>query len=154
MKIRTGGLLVVGVLLIVLYFLNHKDIELSPATSFHMHRISATGGELQEVIRLNNPNLLSSTIKSLHEKIYLNGALLGILDNELSQGIPGLKESEFPVSIRYSNSDIQKILGTDSIPAGKLEVTIEGDIQFQNLFTSGKITIHQSAPLTTENNEK
>ena len=154
MNKRTGGLIVVGIILVVLYFFNRKDIELSPATAFHIHRISATGGELQEVIHLSNPNLLSSTIKTIHEKIYLNGILLGILDNELSQGIPGLKDTEFPVSIRFSNADYQRAVGTDSLGVHNVAVTIEGEIQFQNLFKSGKIEIHQSAPVTNDTDEK
>jgi LEA14-like dessication related protein len=154
MNFRKAGLVIVGVLLVVLYIFNRKDVELRPLDSIHMHSISASGGDLQVVIHLNNPNLLSSTIKTIHEKFYLNGILLGILDNELNQGIPGLKETEFPVNIRFSNTDYQKALALDSLHADKPVITVEGDIQFQNLFTSGKINVHQSAPVTTETNEK
>jgi LEA14-like dessication related protein len=150
MKFRKVGLVLVGVLLIALYFLNRSDVELNPQLSLQMHSISTSGGEIQAVIRLKNPNLLSSTIKTIHEKFYLNGVLLGIIDNELNQGIPGLKETEFPTSIRFRTSDYQNALALDSTHTGPIILTVNGDIQFQNLFKSGKIMVHQSAPVTNE----
>jgi len=147
---RTGGLIVVGILLVALYFFNRRDIEVVSMKPFVMHRISTAGGELQGVIVLNNPNLLSSTIKSLHEKFYLNGILLGILDNDISQGIPGLKETEFPVSIRFSNSDYQKGLEADAQHNPDTIIMVTGDIEFQNLFKSGKTLVQQSAVITHE----
>ena len=154
MNFRKAGLIIVGVLLVALYFLNRKDVELCPQQPVQIQAISASGGEMQAVIRLKNPNLLSSTIKTIHEKFYINGVLLGILDNELNQGIPGLKETEFPANIRFSNSDYQRALALDSTHTTPQVITIEGDIQFQNLFTSGKILVNQSAPVAVQANEK
>ena len=150
MNIRKLGFVVIGVILIVLYFLNKKDVELNPQLTLQMHNLSTSGGELQAIIRLNNPNLLSSTIKSIHEKFYLNGVAIGIVDNELNQGIPGLKETAFPTSIRFRSSDYQQALTVDSAHTGKAVITVDGEILFQNLFTSGKINVHQSAPVTNE----
>jgi LEA14-like dessication related protein len=147
---RTGGLVVVGVLLAVLYVLNRKDVEVVSMKPFAVRPISASGGELSGVIVLNNPNLLSSTIKTVHEKFYLNGILLGILDNEISQGIPGMKETEFPVSIRFSNSDYQKGLDADAEHHSDTIVMVSGDIEFQNLFKSGKAEVKQSAVIKHE----
>ena len=139
-----------GVLLVALYFLNRKDIELNPQLPLQVHTISASGGELQAVIKLNNPNLLSSTIKTIHERFTLNGMVLGIIDNELNQGIPGLKETEFPTSIRFSSIDYQKALSLDSLHSDHPVLTVDGEIEYQNLFKSGKIMVHQSAPVTNE----
>ncbi len=150
MNFRKLGFVIIGVILVVLYFLNKKDVELNPQLTLQLHNLSTSGGELQAIIRLNNPNLLSSTIKSIHEKFYLNGVVIGIVDNELNQGIPGLKETAFPTSIRFRNSDYQQALTLDSAHTGKAVITVDGEILFQNLFTSGKINVHQSAPVTNE----
>lgn len=150
MNLRKGGLIIVGVLLVALYFLNKKDIEVVSMQPFKMHRISASGGELNGVIVLNNPNLLSSTIKNIHEKFYLNGILLGVLENDINQGIPGLKRTEFPVSIRFGFADYQK--GIDANVNHKVDsiIMVEGDIEFQNLFKSGKAEVKQQAVITNE----
>ena len=150
MNRRYIGLIVVGVIVVVLYFLNRKDVEVVSMQPFKMHSISASGGELQGVILLKNPNLLSSTIKSIHEKFYLNGILLGILENDISQGIPGLKESEFPISIRFSNTDYQKALSIDTTHHSDSVIMVTGDIEFQNLFNSNKAEVKQSAVITHE----
>ena len=147
MNFRKAGLIIVGVILVALYFLNRNDVILEQQQFLQVRRISASGGEISSVIRLKNPNLLSSTIKIIHEKFYLNGILLGIIDNELNQGIPGLKVTEFPASIRFNSFDYQNALNRDSLNASHAVVMVEGEIQFQNLFISGKITIHQSAPI-------
>ena len=150
MNRRTGGLIIVGVLLVALYFFNRKDVEVITMKPFHLHTISATGGELQSTIVLKNPNLLSSTIKTIHEKFYLNGVLLGIIENDLNQGIPGLKETEFPVSIRFMNVDYQK--GLDAITTHNPDTIIKvtGQIEFQNLFKSGKAEVEQQNTITHE----
>ena len=154
MNFRKAGLIIIPVILVVLYFLNNKEVELNPAVSLQMHSISTSGGEIKAVIRLNNPNLLSSTIKSIHEKFMLNGMVIGIIDNELNQGIPGLKETEFPTSIRFSNEDYQKAIALDSAHANHVVMVIDGEIQYQNLFKPGKIAVHQSAPVTNDTIQK
>ena len=151
---RKAGLIIIGVILIALYFFNRKDVELSPELPLRMHSLSASGGELQAVIRLKNPNLLSSTIKTIHEKFYLNGVLLGIIDNQIDQGIPGLKETEFPTSIRFRDADFQNAVALDSLHTNPVVLTVDGEILFQNLFTSGKIIVHQSAPVINDTIQK
>ena len=150
MNLRTGGLLIVGILLIALYFLNKKDVEVLSMKPFKVRSISTKGGELQGVLVLNNPNLLSSTIKGVHEKFYLNGILLGILENDLNQGIPGLKETEFPISIRFSNADYQKGLDVDANHNLDTIITVTGEVEYQNLFKSGSAKVEQSAVITHE----
>ena len=150
MNFRKAGLVVVGVILVVLYFLNRHDLELEPQQFLAIRPISATGADMPTVIRLKNSNLLSSTIKTIHEKFYLNGVLLGILDNELNQGIPGLQTTEFPAKIRVSQQDFLHALGPDSLNPGHADIRVEGEIVFQNLFTSGKIDIHQTGKITNE----
>ena len=147
-------MIIFGLLLVGLYIFNRKDLELRPQKPVHVHLLGSNGGEIQAVITLNNPNLLSSTIKTIHEKFSCNGVLLGIMDNEINQGIPGLKETEFPVSVRFSLADYQKALALDSLHAGNPVITLSGYIQFQNLFSSGKIEVHQTTTVTTANNEK
>lgn len=148
MKIRKAGLVVVGILLIVLFIFNRKDVELSRQDEFILHPISASGGELQSVIHLNNPNLLSSTIKTIHEDFYLNGILLGTLDNQLNQGIPGRKETEFPVNIRFINEDYRKAISGDSLNAARAVVTVTGKIVFDNLMSGGHIEVHQQGSIS------
>lgn len=150
MNRKTGGFIIVGILLVALYFLNRKDVEVVAMKPFKLHIISASGGELQGVIVLKNPNLLSSTIKSIHEKFYLNGISLGIIENDINQGIPGLKETEFPVSVRFMNVDYQKGLDADTNHNLDTIITVTGEIEFQNLFKSGKAEVQQQNIITHE----
>ena len=154
MNFRKAGMVIFGLLLVGLYIFNRKELELRPQQPVQIHTIGTNGGEIQAVITLNNPNLLSSTVKTIHEKFSCNGVLLGIMDNEINQGIPGLKETEFPVSVRFGLADYQKALALDSMHAGKPTITLSGDIQFQNLFSSGKIEVHQTTTVTPASNEK
>ena len=152
MNFRKAGLIIFGLLLVSLYIFNRKEIELKPQKPVHIYALGSSGGEIQAIITIKNPNLLSSTIKTIHEKFSINGVLLGIMDNEINQGIPGLKETEFPVSIRFSLTDYKMALALDSLHANNPVITISGDIQYQNLFNSGKIEVHQTTTVTQPSN--
>ncbi len=58
-------------------------------------------------------------VKSIHEEFRINGKVLGILDQEINQGIPGRKESSFPVSIRFGEDEFNRAIGGDSANTNK-----------------------------------
>jgi len=68
---------------------------------------------------------------------------MGILDQEINQGIPGRKESAFPVSIRFTREDYNRAAGNDTIDLTKINIEVEGEIVFTNVFSGGKILVHQ-----------
>ncbi len=144
MNLRKAGLVITIVLVAALFLLNRKDVTFARQDNFEVQSISATGAEFKSVIHLHNPNLLSSTIKSIDEKFSINGIQIAQLNIELSQGIPGLKETAFPVSVRFIKEDYYKAIRADSIMPENAEVLMEGEINFENLTGAGKIKIHQT----------
>ena len=132
------------VLVAVLFAFNRKDVELVKQDKFELLPISATGDEYKSFIHLNNPNLLSSTIKTIHEKYSVNGITIAVFNMELNQGIPGLKETGFPVSVRFTKDDYSNAVHADSTMHEKVDVVIEGEIAFENLFSKGTIKVHQT----------
>ena len=154
MNSKRVGFIIFIILLVALYFLNRKDVTLEAQNSFELQTISPNGVELKSVIHLNNPNLLSSTIKNIHEKFYINGTLVGIIDNEINQGIPGRKVTDFPVDSRFSKDDLNKIVPSDSTTASSnersIKVSADGEITFQNLVGGGDIKIHTVAMTTAK----
>ena len=143
MNIRRVGILLVLAIVVVLFFLNRNDVILSKQNNFELHAISAAGDEFKSVIHLHNPNLLSSTIKTIDEKFSINGIQIGEFNMELNQGIPGLKETEFPISIRFNKNDYSKAVHADSTLNERTEVLVEGEITFENLSGKGSIKIHR-----------
>jgi len=144
MKIRSLSYIIILLLFVALYFLNRKQVELVAEDNINLNRIGSSGYELRANIRLKNPNLLSSTIKSFHENIFVNGIEVGILDNELNQGIPGLKETAFPISVRFSKDEFAGAISADSTKPAS--VHIKGEIVFQNLFGGGTIKVDTVVP--------
>ncbi len=139
MKTRRWPLIFVLAVAAALFFLNRRQVTLSAQDSVELKRISGSGYELSSVLRLYNPNLLSSTIKSIHEKFVINGTPVGELNMELDQGIPGLRESQLPVSARFSREEAQEAFGDSA--AGSFALTITGEIVFQNLAGGGTIAV-------------
>lgn len=144
MNFRRAGVLMAIALGIVLFFLNRKDVTLVKQDSFELHAISATGDQYSSIIHLKNPNLLSSTIKTIHEKYSINGVTIAVFTMEINQGIPGLKETEFPINVRFSKEDYANAVHTDSIILSDIQVLIDGEITFENLASKGEIKIHQT----------
>ncbi len=144
MKIKRVGLVMAVVLGVVLFFLNRSDVTLTKQDTFSVTPIGNTGYQLKSVLHLHNPNLLSSTIKTISEKFYIEGREVAILNTEISQGIPGLKETTFPVTVRFSKADLLRIFLNDSLLTNfKAEINIIGEITFENLMSSGKIPVNQ-----------
>ncbi len=144
MNFRKIGLGIMLVLLVGLYFLNRTDLKLSGQSAFTATPIGTAGYELNSVITVQNPNLLSSTIKEISEKFYLEGREVAVLKIELERGIPGLKETAFPVSVRFSKSDLAKFAGNDTTRRIlNAEVLVTGQISFQNLMSSGTTIVNQ-----------
>jgi len=145
MNFRKSGLVIAGLLLVALLLLNRKDVQLLSQTEFVATKITASGYELKSVLHLKNPNLLSSTINSINEKLYINDLYVGEFSNEIQEGIPGLKETAFPLNIRFTTDDIKSIFSNDStllnIP---FRITVKGEITFSNLSGGGKISVNQT----------
>ncbi len=145
MNFRKSGLVIAGLLLVALLLLNRKDLQLLSQTDFAATKITSSGYELKSILHLKNPNLLSSTVNSINEKFYLNDLYIGEFNNEIQQGIPGLKETSFPLNIRFTTGDISSIFSNDStllnIPC---RISVSGEITFSNLSGGGKITVNQT----------
>ncbi|MBK7147759.1 MAG: LEA type 2 family protein [Bacteroidetes bacterium] len=142
MKKRIGGVLFLAVLFLGIVLLNRKDVQLQSQHSSQLRRLSASGYELVTVAEFNNPNLLSSTLTSVHEKFYINGKSVGILHMEPEQGIPGRKVTSFPVSLRIPASDLEAVLVDSRVQTVLLE--IEGEIAFRNFTGGGKMNVQIS----------
>jgi LEA14-like dessication related protein len=138
MKIRRVGLVITLVLLLALIFLNREQVELVKQSDFTWAKISTSGYQVSSVMHLNNPNLLSSTIKKINEKLFINGQQVGELDNEIAQGIPGRKLSSFPIAIRFSKDDVSTLYADE-----KIEIVMKGEIVYENLFGGGTVLINQ-----------
>jgi LEA14-like dessication related protein len=122
---------------------NRKDVMLSANGNFKLVKISDAGYELQSVIHLQNPNWLSSTIKTVHENFYINNKSVGEINMELNQGIPARKETSFPLGIRFTTTDLQKVFFPDSVIPPFVLITATGEILFQNLSGGGKINVNE-----------
>jgi LEA14-like dessication related protein len=138
MKIKRVGLVITLVLLLLLIFLNREELRLMKQTDFTWQKISNSGYQVSSVMHLYNPNLLSSTIKKINERLFINGQQVGELDNQIEQGIPGRKETSFPVAIRFSKEDIAGLNTRE-----KIEIMTRGEIVFENLFGGGTILINR-----------
>ena len=150
MNFRKAGLVITIVLVAAIFLLNRKDVTLAKQDNFELNAVSTTGAEFKSVIHLHNPNLLSSTIKIIDEKFSINGIQIAQLSIDMSQGIPGLKETAFPVSVRFSKEDYYNAVRTDSTMSENAEVLIEGEINFENLTGNGTIKIHQTETIAVK----
>jgi LEA14-like dessication related protein len=143
MNKRITGVLIVLVLLGVVFLLNRKDVNLVKQDNAELQPLSTSGSELKSVIHFYNPNFLSVTINRIHERFFVNGTQIGELDVLINQGIAGRKESEFPVSIRFSKDDYNGIIAGDSLTKHPV-VIVEGEITSQNFTNEKKIAVHQA----------
>lgn len=149
MNFRRSGILIALILLVVLYFLNNKAIVLTKQDEFQIHRISEDGYELKSILHFDNPNLLSSTVKSIREEYRINGTLVGILDMGLEQGIPGRKETEFPIGLRFTDKDLLRIMALDST-ATEVQVKVTGEVVFSNFIGGGSVKVDETHPVLLE----
>jgi LEA14-like dessication related protein len=149
MNLKRWGLIIVLVLMGLLFLFNRKDLVLTSQNNFAAVPIGQTGYELNSVIHVNNPNLLSSTVKTISEKFYLNGKSIAILNLEINQGIPGMKETSFPITVRFNKDDLYQIFPADTgVMNISAQITVTGEISFENMMSSGKIQIDQKDSLT------
>lgn len=151
MNFRRGGLIIAVVLLGVILFFNREPVKLVKQDTFLLKKISATGYELQSVIKLKNSNLLSSTVMNIDEKFYLNDELISIVHIELNQGIPGRgKETEFPIMVRFNNDDLRGLSLVDTNAAEQpLVVRVEGEIEYKNFMGGGKTIVDTQDTIKT-----
>lgn len=144
MKFKRVGILIAVVLAVIIYLFNRADVELTKQDTFSVASIGGTGFLLKSELHLNNPNLLSSTIKTITEKYFIAGREVARMNMEINQGIPGRKETSFPISVRFSKADIQAIFPDDTLLTDvKAEVTVTGEITFQNVVGGGTIKVNQ-----------
>ncbi|MBL0308296.1 MAG: hypothetical protein IPP77_00915 [Bacteroidetes bacterium] len=146
MKIKRIGILIALALLVVLYFLNRADIVLVRQDKFEIYQLSAEGYELKSLIHLDNPNLLSSTVETIRQEFRVDGVVIGIFEMELNQGIPGRKETVFPVSIRFGNDAISSSSPDSS--TRNVEVEVKSKIAFHNFIGGGTIQADQNYSVT------
>lgn len=135
MNFRYAGIGIALLGFALLFLFNRSKVELLNQGTFVCQKISATGYELQSVLKFNNPNLLSATILSVHETYSINNKEIAILHHDLQQGIPGRKESSIPVAVRFSTDDVIVEPGT------KCLLTINGIIQYKSMFGEGEIPV-------------
>ena len=144
MNFKGAGIIIAVALAVGIYFLNRENITLNKQDTFSVSSIGGSGYLLKSVLHLNNPNLLSSTIKTISEKYFIEGREVALMNMEINQGIPGRKETSFPVNVRFSKADLQSIFPNDTLTSYiKAEVTVTGEITFQNVVGSGTITVNQ-----------
>jgi hypothetical protein len=130
MKNKKAAIAIFVIPLVLIILLDNKSVTLTAEKDIK-----------QSTLVLNNPNLLSSTIKSIHEKFYVNGVSVGIVDNELNQGIPGRKDSEFPLNIRFPRAALNFVPPADSM----VTIKTEGEVDYTNLVGKGQIIIGSKA---------
>lgn len=135
------GLIGFIVIFAAAWYFNRKGPELRAQDEIQLKPIGSTGIELNSTIHLYNPNLLSVTIGRVHERFYIKGKLMGELDAQLSQGIPGLKETEFPVNIRFEKELLDKAMARDS-GSNTIQVAIDGEITYEHFVSSGILKVH------------
>jgi LEA14-like dessication related protein len=133
------GIALAAILLAALFLFNRKEVQLLPQNELVLTAISNTGYSLKSKMVFYNPNLLSSTVLSISEEIFVNNKRVGIIENNIEQGIPGRKESVFPVEVRFDKSDIDTtMLQTDS-----LVIATKGIVLYKNMSGSDTIFISQ-----------
>jgi LEA14-like dessication related protein len=142
MNYRKAGPILAIALLGVLYLLNRSEVKVAAQDTFLLKKITASGYELQSVIKLQNDNLLSSTIVNIDEKYYINEELISIMHLEFNQGIPGRKTTEFPLMVRFDGTDLNNFpLNDTTVGTKTLVVRVEGEIEYKNFIGGGKTKV-------------
>ncbi len=142
MNYRKAGPILAIALLGILYLFNRSEVKVAAQDTFLLKKITASGYELQSVIKLQNDNLLSSTIVNIDEKYYVNDELVSIMHLEFNQGIPGRKTTEFPLMVRFDGTDLNNFPLNDTTAGTKtLIVRVEGEIEYKNFIGGGKTTV-------------
>ncbi len=135
MNFRKAGLYIAILIGIVLVMLNRQPVQLTKQDKFICSRISSSGYEIKWVMHLRNANLLSSTIQQVKQRLSLEGKELANLQLDLNQGIPGRKETVFPVSVRFEADSNFSINGK--------QVLLKGEITYSNLTGGGTIRVNE-----------
>jgi len=144
MNLRKVGLIAVGLIVVALFLLNRKPVELVKQDAFTATPIANTGYILQSAIHLYNPNLLSATIKTISEKYFIEGREVSIMSMEVNQGIPGMKETTFPTNVRFGVAELDDIFINDCISKSKkVELNVIGEITYESMMSSGKVSVNQ-----------
>lgn len=145
---RITGILIVVLLGLGLAMLNRHPLQLQGQHHFVLHRISASGYEIQSTITIYNPNFLSSTIHSLREEFRLNGQLVSVIKQQLTQGIPGRKETSFPISVRLDEETFTRAAAADSTFNGSLmNLNVSGEITYTNFTGGGSMVVNFDQPI-------
>jgi LEA14-like dessication related protein len=150
MNSKNVGILIFVILLALVVVFNRGDVTLVSQSDFKLRPISSNGFMLESEIHLNNPNILSCTVKSIHEEFRINGKVIGILDQEINQGIPGRKESSFPVNIRFGKDEYKRPISGDSANSNKANISVEGEIVFSKVIGGGKIVVNENRLLSMD----
>lgn len=149
MNYRKAGPILAVALLGVLYLFNRNEVKVAAQDTFLLKQITKTGYELQSVIKLQNDNLLSSTIVNIDEKFYVNEELVSIMHLEFNQGIPGRKTTEFPLMVRFDGENLKNFPLNDTTAGPKtLIVRVEGEVEYKNFIGGGKTQVERQDTIT------
>ncbi len=140
MNKRYLGLAFIIILFLALVLLNRRDVKLQ-IESPEIVPLGNSGYELRIQHTFENPNLLSSTIVSIDEEIFVNGIAAGQINLQPEQGIPGLKNTTLPVMLRFSKDKVDlSMCGNGQ----KVLLDLSGKIVYRNLTGGGNIDVNFS----------
>ncbi len=142
---RIYGILIVLALVAGLWFFNRSEITLTTQDNFELLPIGTNGWELKSVLHINNPNMLSVTVNTIREQFYINGTPVGQLDMGVNRGIPGHKETELPVSIRFTVEALAALIADTMV--GPTPIKVTGTISYNKLVGEGQLEVSQSGKL-------
>lgn len=140
MNKRYLGLGFTILLFLVLVLLNRRDVKLEIETP-EINPIGISGYELRMLHTFENSNLLSSTIVSIEEDVFVKGLSTGKVSLQPEQGIPGLKKTTLPVMLRFPKDNIDRSAYDQE---QKVRVDVNGKIVYRNLTGGGVIEVNFS----------
>lgn len=140
---KYAGLLGAVVVLLVLIFLNKKDVTIVGFRDLSIKPVNAQACQIDLSLDFNNPNLLSATLDKVNLIYSIDKTVIGSVDIPLETGIPGLKTSNIPFSLRLATPvDTLQNRYTNFIP-----LHITGAIEFHTLGKKGVINVSHNDTL-------
>lgn len=140
MNKRYLGLVFTILLFLALVLLNRRDVKLEIETP-EINPIGISGYELRMFHTFENSNLLSSTIVSIEEDVFVKGLSTGKVSLQPEQGIPGLKKTTLLVMLRFPKDNIDMSAYDQE---QKVRVDVNGTIVYRNLTGGGVIEVNFS----------
>ena len=133
MNMRIVGILIAAILFALIYLFNRQPVSLSGFEKWKNSAIGNNGIILSSNITFHNPNFLSATIQEINLNIAAGGVPVARFQHLPEQGIPGKKDSNFPITVRYETNDSTTV--TES------KITVTGFVTYRNFSRSDTILI-------------